>query len=270
MKITFQVSIVVQFLFCVVLVCNAQNENGNVTNKQLKAMNNASSPPYVEISNNRQGHAYNILIVGNSLSYHSEAKNIGWNLANGMAASGPDKDYAHLLLRMTDSIMPDKRINLKITPFAKFERNFATYDLGDLDSLLTYRPDLIIIQIGENVLFTETNTPDLFKEKYMSLINYLRGDDHPLVICTTPFFPSVQKNIIIQQVALATNSFLIDLSHLVLLDEKNYAKNEDDYPGDKSVWKNDGIGVHPGDFGMKNIAQQIFLVINALYAMNGL
>ena len=64
--------------------------------------------------------------------------------------------------------------------------------------------------------------------------------------------------------ALSTNSYLVDLSHLPLLESENYAKDEKKYPGDKSVWKVNGIGNHPGDFGMKNIANQIFIIINAI------
>jgi hypothetical protein len=64
-------------------------------------------------------------------------------------------------------------------------------------------------------------------------------------------------------VVLNTESYLADLSHLPLLDKKNYAKDETNYPGNRSEWKNEGIGIHPGDYGMKNIAQQLFIFVNA-------
>ena len=67
----------------------------------------------------------------------------------------------------------------------------------------------------------------------------------------------------IEQVALETKSYVADLSHLPLLESQNYAKDEANYAGDKSVWKVSGIGIHPGDYGMKNIAQQLFIIINA-------
>ena len=84
-----------------------------------------------------------------------------------------------------------------------------------------------------------------------------------MTICTTPFFPSLPKNEIVEKVALSTNSYLVDLSHLPLLNTENYAKVEKNYLGDKSVWKVGGIGIHPGDIGMKNIAEQIFITVNA-------
>jgi hypothetical protein len=258
--------IILQMLLCIVFTCNAQSGNANknkVSDEQLKAMNNVPVLPYIEASNNGKGEEFKILILGNSLAYHGIAGDIGWNHAWGMAASEIDKDYAHLLLKMTDSIMPGRHINMRISGIAAFERAPMTYDFSALNDLVLFRPDLIVIQIGENVSFNDVCTPADFKGKYISLIRYLKKDRHPLIICTTPFFPSAVKNNVTQQVASATKSFLVDLSHLALSDERNYAKNEANYPGDKTVWKVDGIGLHPGDFGMKNIARQIFTVINA-------
>jgi hypothetical protein len=117
--------------------------------------------------------------------------------------------------------------------------------------------------LGENVSFNEVNTPSLFETKYIELINCFKSDTHHLVICTTPFFPSQEKNEIIGRVALATHSYLADLSHLPLIDKQNCAKDEMNYTGDKTLWKVTGIGIHPGDYGMRNIAMEIFIIINA-------
>ncbi|MDR1667297.1 MAG: hypothetical protein LBS03_06360, partial [Bacteroidales bacterium] len=78
----------------------------------------------------------------------------------------------------------------------------------------------------------------------------------------------------IKRAALSTRSFLVELSHLVTMDRENLAKEEKNYRGDKNDWPRlaggkaeivEGIGMHPGDKGMSNIAQQIFTVINAFY-----
>ena len=71
----------------------------------------------------------------------------------------------------------------------------------------------------------------------------------------------IPMNEIIKKVALSTNSHIVDFSHLTLLDSENYARDEREYPGNKAVWKASGIGMHPGDKGMKNIAQELFLTI---------
>ena len=267
MKTIRIITIVHMFLY-IVYPSHGQSGDANktkVSDEQLKVFNNVPDLPYIEANNNKSGEPFKIAIFGNSLSHHIILPNIGWRHAAGMAASEIDKDYAHLLLWMTDSIMPEKHIIVRIKATAEFERNPLSFNFSELDHLVSFQPDLLIIQIGENVSFNENCTPEVFREKYISLIRYLKQERHPTVICTTSFFPSAAKNDVTKQVAMATKSFLVDLSHLALSDDRNYAKNEENYPGDKSVWKVAGIGIHPGDFGMKNIAQQIFTVINALY-----
>lgn len=57
---------------------------------------------------------------------------------------------------------------------------------------------------------------------------------------------------------------MADLPHLKLLDKQNYTGDEGNYAGDRSVLKVEGIGVvYPGVFSMKNIAKQVFIVLNA-------
>ncbi|HBU77496.1 MAG TPA: hypothetical protein DEF18_05285, partial [Muricauda sp.] len=101
----------------------------------------------------------------------------------------------------------------------------------------------------------------LFGKQYINLIDSFKSDNQRHIVATTPFFPSLEKNKIIQQAAIATGIHLVDLSHLTLIDPENYAKNETDYPEEKNDWKVDGIGIHPGDKGMQNIANLLFISI---------
>jgi len=234
-----------------------------ITDKQLQAMNNLFSPSFADTCNNKSGDKYKILIIGNSLSYHGIVKEIGWEHISGMAATSKEKDFVHLLFKNVEKKLPEKMICLRISNFADFERNLGGFEPKNLDRLIIYQPDLIVFQLGENVSIQNQNDKSLFEEKYIELINNFKKNGNPLTICTTPFFPSLPKNEIIEKVALSTNSYLVDLSHLPLLNSENYAKDEKNYSGDKSGWKVDGIGVHPGDIGMENIAKQIFITINA-------
>jgi len=240
-----------------------------VSNEQLKSMNNVSIPEFTDSCNNKSGKQFKILIIGNSLSYHGIAKEIGWNQISGMAATSREKDYAHLLFKKIEIKLPDRNICIRISNLATFERNPASFDDKSINYLVNFQPDIIIFQLGENVRIDEKNAPLLFEEKYIELINCFKKMANPLIICTTPFFPLLQKNKIIEKVALSTNSYIVDLSHLPLLEPENYAKNEKNYKADKTLWKNDGIGIHPGDIGMENIAQQLFITINASILKNG-
>jgi hypothetical protein len=239
-----------------------------VSKEQLSQMNRTIIPAFIDTCNNKSGEQFKILIIGNSLSYHGIAKESGWNHISGMAASKIEHDFAHLIFEKTGDLLPNKKIFLRISNLTEFERNYSTFDFAVIDSLVSYHPDLIVFQLGENVSFDEINTQQLFEKKYVDLINCFKKDNNPIVICTTPFFPSLEKNEIIKKIALTTKCFVADLSHLILLDNENYSKNENNYAGDRNIWKVDGIGLHPGDYGMRNIAQQVFIVINASVAEN--
>lgn len=260
-------------IYCIALVSaillvqiayGQKTENGVVvSDQQLSVFNRTSVPQFIDTCNNKNGKPFKIIVIGNSIAYHGRMDKIGWYYNRGMAASKTQNDYAHLLFSKTEAILPDQKVCLRIKNLAKFERNYPTYDFAELDSLASYHADVIVFQLGENVRFTETCTTELLKEKYTELISYIKNGSHPIVICTLPFFPSVEKNKIIEQVALNTGSYLVDLSHLSL-DKQNYASDEENYPGDKTVWKVKGIGGHPGDYGMQSIASQIFYTINAV------
>lgn len=235
----------------------------DIENSKLLAMNNVFNPLFVDTCNNKSGDTFKILVIGNSISRHGMAKDIGWNHINGMAATSIEKDYVHLLFKDIENKFPQNRICLRISSFATFERDLCKIETRKIDSLVLYQPDLIVFQLGENVCIQNKADGLKFEEKYIELINYFRKSGNPLIICTTPFFPSNIKNEIIEKVALSTNSYLVDLSHLTLLNTENYAKDDKNYLGDKSVWKSEGIGIHPGDLGMKNIEKQIFIIVNA-------
>lgn len=237
-------------------------KNPSVSDKQLLLMNNESTMPFIDINKGKGDRAINIVIIGNSLLTHPISEKIGWTHVSGMAASSIEKDYVHVLLDSLSDRLPDTAINFRISNFASFERNPNTLERWIVDSLVSFKPTIVIFQLGENI--NEKKDLHLFKKKYIELIKLFKEKNDAVTICTTPFFPSALKNNTVESVSLETKSYLIDLSSLVLLDSENYAKNEKDYIGDKSLWKVDGIGAHPGDVGMKNIANRLFVVINTL------
>lgn len=257
-------------LFTTGIAINAQEGQSKskkeiIRDDLLTPMNRVKTSEYFELSSIRQGKAFRILVLGNSIARHGKAESIGWlPHEGGMAATEEDKDYVHLLFRKVEALIPNKKIILRVASIVKFERGFSTFDFTKLRTFVEYQPDLIIFQLGENTSLKEADAPGVFQEKYVELINCFKNDRNPVIICTTPFFADLKKNEVIEQVALATHSYVADLSHLTLLDSQNYAKDEINYSGNKSEWKVAGIGIHPGDYGMKNIAQQLFIVINAI------
>ncbi|MEN8202542.1 MAG: SGNH/GDSL hydrolase family protein [Bacteroidota bacterium] len=246
----------------VLLVSSIHAQENESTEESLSLMNRVDMDLYVDLTNDVQGKDLHILLIGNSITLHGKAPDIGWSGEYGMAASSMEKDYAHRLFRMLEKLMPERRIHMRLANSAAFERGSESYDLNLVDQVKEdFAPDFILFQLGENVPY-ETDM-ESFKRSYVAFIHRYRQGNQATTLCTTPFFPNARTSEAIKAVALQSGSFLVDLGSLVLLDEQNYAKNETDYPGNRDNWKVEGIGIHPGDYGMENIAGRIFVTIQA-------
>ncbi|NDV16345.1 hypothetical protein GO009_09945 [Muricauda sp. TY007] len=237
------------------------NETAGTSENALDPMNHVFVPDFIDTCTTNKREKIKLLIIGNSLSFHGIAPDIGWTHESGMAASKKEMDYAHLLFQKIKDSLPQHDVCMRISNFASFERNPITLNDNSINALHSFQADIIVFQLGENVDGANKDTMELFEKKYIELIQSFRGNGNPVIILTTPFFPSHVKNKTIKKVALSTKSYLVDLSHLTLINPENYAKNEVDYKGDKSIWKVEGIGIHPGDIGMENIANLIFIAI---------
>ena len=236
-------------------------DSNNIQSK-LSAMNNLIHHPiYEDFVVGSSLIPFKVLLFGNSLSTHGVVETIGWMHKSGMAATALDKDYVHLLLDQLNTRLPNNKIIFRVSNFAEFERNPTSLQQNTIDSFVQFKPDIVLFQLGENVSEEDLQ---IFKGKYIELINSFKKENEVATLCTTPFFPSLKKNKILDSVAVITKSFLVDLSHISLLDNTSRAENEVDYKGDKTIWKVNGIGIHPGDKGMKNIADQLFITINAI------
>ena len=221
------------------------------TKKELSSMNRTHLPTTIEGKyNSNYEKSLKILIIGNSLTYHPISESIGWNHASGMAASNINRDYAHLLIKR---ISETKKVNVdfKISNLADFERGYKTFDYKVVNSLVAFAPDIVVFQLGENVEESSKNIKE-FQPYYEKLVSFFQNSKK---FITTPFFSSNDKNTMTKDVALLTKSYLVDLSHLVILNNSNYVKSE-------TLYSNAGINGHPGDFGMKNIEEMLFLTMN--------
>ncbi len=211
---------------------------------------------YINVTNSKK--EITILVLGNSISLHGIVDGL-WKYESGMAASSKEKDYVHVLVEKISRI---KQVGIKYTivNIADFERNFGSFDFDRLTSLKNQSPQYIIFQIGENVSSTEiTEHSDLFKQKYISLVNSF--GDATKIVCL-PFWPDKNKQDAITEVGIQTKSFIVDLSHLGNgIDEQNLAKSENKY-------SHTGVAAHPGDYGMYNIAVNIFSVFNSIIPVN--
>ena len=97
-----------------------------------------------------------VLFLGNSITLHGPAPEIGWTGNWGMAASAQEKDYVHLLLDRIAKAAGGKP-QVMIKNVADFERRLNDYNLRDeLKQELAFEADVIIIALGENAAPVKT------------------------------------------------------------------------------------------------------------------
>jgi len=197
-----------------------------------------------------------VAFIGNSITWHDPSEKIGWDHKAGMAASSIENDYVH---RTVEKIARNKNVNVEfvVNNIADWEREFEDFDFSRIKGINNFKPDYTIFQLGENVAQADIEIKtDSFINNYISLINYIETKNNE-IICL-PFWYSKEKVQAITKVAIKTNSYLVDLSHLGNgLDKRNYVKSEMNY-------KHQGVAVHPGDFGMENISDNIYSIFNVI------
>lgn len=197
------------------------------------------------------------LFLGNSLTYCGVPEEEPDKTTRGLTSTRVDKDYVHVLLK---TISKNKHVNIKysITNIAQFERTFTkhSFSLGKLEHAENKQPDFLFVQIGENVAQDDIIDPQKYEEEYTKLLSLFPNSKR---IITIPFWPDKDKEYATTNVAIKSNSYLVDISHLGNgTDPMNFSSSYKDY-------KFPGVGEHPGDYGMANIAKCIYAVFNANY-----
>lgn len=225
--------------------------------KALATYNNQPLGAFNGVYDTKEDSTISIVFLGNSITYHSAWEDVGDQRRRGMAATSLEKDYVHQLLRL---IADSHNVNIQysITNIAQMERRFATFEF-DMDScfqmLEVTNPDILILQIGENVNGNDIETkPDKFKDLYGKIFDYYSGSRK---FVTLPFWLRQDENYLITEVATDYGAIVVDLSHLGADPANNYASSFKHY-------ENVGIGMHPGDEGMLSIANCLFSAIHAL------
>ena len=194
-----------------------------------------------------------ILFLGNSITLHGPAESIGWTGNWGMAASAAEKDYVHLVVQAlsepaASGIPAPEFLVLNI---ADFERQYATFPIEEkLREAIDFKPDLLILAIGENVAeLTTDESKAQFHTRLDTLLKAFQKDGAPTIVVRSSFGPSPTKDPILKQAASDAGALFVDIEALAG-DEGNYARSERQIA-------HAGVAGHPGDRGMKAIADAI-------------
>lgn len=198
--------------------------------------------------------AQRILFIGNSITRHGPAANIGWTGDFGMAATAQDKDFVHVLAGSIAELNGHKS-ELHIVNLADFERNFGTYDLNTkLKDALEFKADLVVVALGENVPKLATDEMKTqFKTSFTNLLTALKNNGQPVIFVRGCFWTDKTKDDLMQQACTPVAGTFVDIGTLGK-DESNFARSE------RKI-EHAGVAAHPGDKGMKAIADAILTVM---------
>ncbi|HPS02166.1 MAG TPA: SGNH/GDSL hydrolase family protein, partial [Candidatus Sumerlaeota bacterium] len=197
-----------------------------------------------------------ILFLGNSITLHGPNADIGWSGNWGMAASTEDKDYVHLVTSAIAQKTGTKP-EIKVKNIADFERNYATYDVDkEMKDLFDFDPDLVVLAIGENVpgLGSE-DAKAQFKAGVMKILRCAMAKRHPMIVVRSCFWPDAAKDQMLKEASQEASTMFVDAAPLGR-DPSNAASSERSF-------KHAGVAGHPGDKGMKAIAD---LITQAVFA----
>jgi hypothetical protein len=191
-----------------------------------------------------------ILFLGNSITLHGPKADIGWTGNWGMAASSEDKDYVHLVTNALAQHTGSKP-RIMVGNIADFERNYATYDVDkEMKDLFAFDPDLVVLAIGENVpaLGSEGDKAK-FKAGVMSILRCALAKRRPLVVVRSSFWADAAKDEVLRHACREANGIFVDAGPIGR-DAANVARSERSFT-------HDGVAAHPGDKGMKALADAI-------------
>ncbi len=194
----------------------------------------------------KTGSGKKILFLGNSITRHGAAPQIGWNANWGMAASKEENDYVHQTMKRVWQV--DKDASFLVAQIAEWEREFWNENLMEqkFPDAVSYNPDIIIVRVVENVRETEHEGYPLYKG-YEKLIEKVNPNGTARVVMTSPFWQAPDRDEIIKAFSNQYGHKYVDMC--IGADDRYTAKGQ---------FEHAGVAAHPGDEGMEEIAKRIF------------
>ncbi|MEZ5329604.1 MAG: hypothetical protein R3F19_31545 [Verrucomicrobiales bacterium] len=196
--------------------------------------------------------ASKVLFLGNSITLHAPAPNIGWTGNWGMAASSEDKDYVHLLTSKIAKAAGGDHPRTMVRNIADFERGYGEFETAArLKEELAFEADIVVIAIGENVAEIRSEPEaEKFSTAIKGLLSEIKTHGKPAIFVRSSFWPNAAKDDILRDVCAAEGGTFVDIGPLGS-DAANKAPE----------FEHAGVAAHPGDRGMAAIADAIFEAI---------
>ncbi len=194
---------------------------------------------------NTESDGVRVMFMGNSITLHGSAPAIGWIPECGMAASAPENDYVHILENKILEVAPNAAFC--ICQVAEWERCYKTgfekYPI--YESAKNFNADIIVVRFIENCPGGDFEG-DVFRRELEALINYLDPNGNAKIVVTTGFWRHPGDSQLIEY-AKDNSLPLVPLGDLGERDDMKAI----------GLFEHGGVANHPGDLGMKNIAERI-------------
>ena len=196
---------------------------------------------------------FNYLAIGNSITKHG-ISSYWWNEV-GMAASDAGHDYFHLVLKYLEENNDKVKgvsYNFYIWETQSHDRDEA---LSMLDQYLSPDLDLITVQLGENASNLST-----YQNDFLSMLQYLRSkspDARILVI--GDFWINENRDELKKAAVQEAGVEYVSLEGIANIDTYycGLGTTVYDADGNEHTVEHEGVAKHPGDAGMKAIADRI-------------
>ena len=185
------------------------------------------------------------MFVGNSITLHSPKPEIGWTGEWGMAASSRENDYVHLCIAEILKTEPDAAFCVCQAADweCRYKNGGQTYPL--FQKARDFAADVIIMRIVENCPHRDDFDAELFSENYAAFIDFLDPKGAKKVI--TGSFWKHPADPLIERYAASHGHPYVGLSDLGERDDMKAI----------GLFEHRGVAAHPGDLGMKTIAERI-------------
>ncbi len=202
------------------------------------------------------GGGFKVLIYGNSIALHGPKADIGWTNNWGMAASAPEKDFAHLVVAGLEE-RRGSRADFRIRNLAGLERDY-TANLAAVPELaedVAWGPDYVVIAIGENVANIGEAEAPAYRKFLADLARLFTSlAKRPAIVLRSPFWRNVAKAQCTAEAAAEVGAVYVDAGHLGSSDENKAI----------GLFSHNGVANHPGDLGMRRLADLILAGFDSL------
>ena len=223
-----------------------QEDYSQMDKNTVSSKNQLEQSEYVRFMN-LGGKGKRIMFVGNSITLHGVYPDIGWLNDWGMAASSLENDYVHILMKKVNEFEPEAQfcicqVSEWETEYKNGESKYYIYE-----NAREFEPDIIIMRFVENCK-RDGFESEVFKKGMDKLLKFLNKSGKAKIIMTTGFWKH-PGNKVIAEYSKEMNLPFVNLEDLGEKDEMKAI----------GLFEHEGIANHPGDLGMKTIAERIFV-----------